>query len=59
MNGQDFAVFTLVIGAAGYLLRSWFGAGKSSGCGKCGGCDTPKADAPLVQIDLGGTWKGK
>ncbi len=58
LNGQDFAVFALVGLAAIYLGRSWFGASKSGGCGKCGSCDAPKnAEAPLVQIDLGGSWK--
>ncbi|PQV65411.1 Virus attachment protein p12 family protein [Abditibacterium utsteinense] len=58
MTGQDFAVFILVALAAAYLFRQWFGPSKSGGCGKCGGCETPKkTETPLVQIDLGGSWK--
>ena len=63
MNIQDYAVFLIVALAATYLFRSWFVASKSGGggCGKCSSCpsNSPagKPEAPLVQIDLGGSWK--
>ena len=57
---QDIIVYISVAGAAFYLGRNWYLAGKSeSGCGGCGGCSSKKAEAPapLVQIDLSGSWK--
>ena len=40
---QDILVYILVAGAAFYLGRSWYLAGKGqSGCGSCGGCSTKK-----------------
>lgn len=60
---QDIIVYVIVAGAAFYMGRSWYlaskGQGGCSGC-KSGGCaskTTKKEAAPLVQIDLGGSWK--
>ena len=59
---QDILVYFIVAGAAFYVGRNWYLSSKEGGggCGGCskGGCASKKAeDAPLVQIDLGGSWK--
>lgn len=60
---QDILVYFIVAGAAFYVARSWYLASKGEGgCGGCksGGCaskTTEKQDAPLVQIDLGASWR--
>ena len=64
---QDFIVYIIVAGAAFYVGRSWFlssreGGGGCAGCksNKDGGCSTKITTSetkPLVQIDLGGSWK--
>ena len=60
---QDIIVYFIVAGAAFYVGRSWYLSSKNGGggCGSCKskGCATPKIEAekPLVQIDLGGSWK--
>ena len=59
---QDIIVYFIVAGAAFYVGRSWYLSSKDGGggCGGCNkGCATPKIEAekPLVQIDLGGSWK--
>ena len=55
---QDFAVYTIVVGAAIYLVRHFLASSRGdSGCGSCGGCKTAPKKEELVQIDLGGNWK--
>ncbi len=60
---QDIIVYIIVAGAAFYVGRSWYLSSKEGG-GGCGGCKSkgcatkPQAEKPLVQIDLGGSWKG-
>ena len=59
---QDIIVYIIVAGAAFYVGRSWYLSSKEGG-GGCGGCKSkgcatkPQAEKPLVQIDLGGSWK--
>ncbi len=59
MTSQDFAVFLIVGAAFVYLVRHWVLTSRGEGgCGGCsGGCSKPKEEK-LVQIDLGGSWKG-
>lgn len=58
---QDIAVFIIVALAAIYLVRGWFLASRGGGCASgCGGCSSTKeksVEAPLVQIELGGSFK--
>ena len=60
---QDIIVYIIVAGAAFYVARSWFLSSREGGggCGGCprGGCSTqaPKAEKPLIQIDIGGLGK--
>ena len=61
---QDIIVYFFVAGAAFYVGRGWYLSSREGGggCGGCsqGGCASkPKAETekPLVQIDLGGSWK--
>ena len=61
---QDIIVYIIVAGAVYFMGRSWLLASRGEGsCGGCskGGCASKAGateDAPLVQIDLGGSWKG-
>ena len=59
---QDIIVYFIVAGAAFYVGRSWFLSSREGG-GGCGGCKSngcsskSETEKPLVQIDLGGSWK--
>lgn len=51
---DQLAVYLIVVAAAVYLARGWFGR-RRSGCGGCNSCgDKPEAPEPqpLVQIEI-------
>lgn len=54
---QDFAVYLIVGAATLYLVRHW--TLTTRGDKSCGGCKEAPKKETLVQIDLGGSWKGK
>ena len=60
---QDILVYLIVAGATFYVGRSWVLSSREGG-GGCGGCKSKgcasrseESEKPLVQIDLGGSWK--
>ncbi len=59
MTIQDFAVFLIVGAACVYLVRHWMLTSRGDkSCSGCGGCGSKPKEEKLVQIDLGGSWKG-
>jgi hypothetical protein len=63
---QEFVVFLIVGAAFAYVARTlWLSWRGDKSCGGCNGCASNKnssqapREAPLVQIDLGGSWNGK
>lgn len=56
---QDIAVYLIVGAAAFYLVRHLLLTTRGAkNCGGCGGCGSAPKEEKLVQIDLGGSWKG-
>ncbi|MBV9469943.1 MAG: FeoB-associated Cys-rich membrane protein [Abitibacteriaceae bacterium] len=63
MLNQDIAVYLIVAGAVGYLIRAWWPSRnkKGCGCGSTGGCPKMATGKPampatqsLIQIDMSG-----
>lgn len=63
MLNQDIAVYLIVAGAVGYLIRAWWPSPskKGCGCGSTGGCPKMSTTQPampatqnLIQIDMSG-----